>query len=379
MQTVWHYFKLLGDQINHTDMQRCGFLCWRACPFCLCIVIWCAVTLWSGFHPGLTTDSITALLYAALGAGLLFLLLGFWGHRHPQPTCAAELTFYNHACIGLHMLMLVCLSFIVGPLNILTGIGFISIPLIDLLLFPLLRTLVYLGIGLLLLLCLSVLSLTGTITFQPVVHLGNAPTLYLAISNLLVAFFFLAYELTIVIAFIMAWRRRESTVLHLSVTDSLTNTINRRHILELLEIEIRDQRNADNWLSVIMVDIDHFKRINDTLGHQAGDKALQVICRTLHSCLRQSEQLGRYGGEEFLIILPDTSPERAVQIAERCRHAITTMQAGMSLDFPLTASFGVTSCIKRNIPYWDLMVRHADEALYKAKQSGRNQVARVEC
>jgi len=163
-------------------------------------------------------------------------------------------------------------------------------------------------------------------------------------------------------------------LLELSHTDPLTGLCNRRFMMEGLNKEFdRSQRNKAP-LSLIMIDIDHFKAVNDTYGHQKGDAVLQGLAAMLRQHLRQYDTAARYGGEEFALILPETSLEETARVAERLRQAIEglTFEAGSELR--ITASFGLASTLAETIHSVDDLIREADYALYNAKRAGRNRV-----
>ena len=166
--------------------------------------------------------------------------------------------------------------------------------------------------------------------------------------------------------------KKSSELEQLSVTDTLTGLFNRMHLNEQLSLEHSRSVRHIRSLSIIMLDIDQFKKINDSYGHQTGDLVLETIADTMQKTARQTDVIGRWGGEEFLIICPETSLEGAKSMAEKLRKAI------VEIDFPfdrqVSASFGVTQLINGQEPK-DLMSL-ADKALYIAKEKGRN---RVEC
>lgn len=156
-------------------------------------------------------------------------------------------------------------------------------------------------------------------------------------------------------------------------TDPLTGLTNRRRFTELLDQEIaRFQRHSEP-LSLVMFDIDHFKRVNDMYGHDIGDLILREIGQLVSSEIRRTDILARWGGEEFLILLPNTTGEAATGFAEKLRAAIEDHefpQVGKS-----TASFGVTSLDEKETDR-KILLKHADQAMYKAKKAGRNRVAK---
>jgi diguanylate cyclase (GGDEF)-like protein len=157
-----------------------------------------------------------------------------------------------------------------------------------------------------------------------------------------------------------------------SVRDSLTGCFNRRHALEVIDAELRRARRSQMPLSMVMFDLDHFKAINDRYGHLAGDAVLAAVGSRMKAVLRGSDLKCRYGGEEFLILLPDTPSSGARRVAETLRLEISDHQVGFNDErIPVTASFGVTSITPGEVDPLAVMAR-ADAALYRAKQDGRN-------
>lgn len=162
-----------------------------------------------------------------------------------------------------------------------------------------------------------------------------------------------------------------------SRTDELTQIPNRRGILEILSAELATSGRHILPLAVLMADIDHFKSINDTYGHAAGDEALRVVSRTLAAALREGDSVGRLGGEEFLVLLPMLEGDGAQAAAERLRGQVEQVRATFEgHEIPLTVSIGV-GC-RRQGDSLDSLLARADAALYAAKGAGRNRVA-MEC
>ena len=166
----------------------------------------------------------------------------------------------------------------------------------------------------------------------------------------------------------------------LANTDPLTGISNRRSILDKLEEELHRAERYTRPLSVLMVDIDHFKNVNDQYGHNAGDVVLIEFCRTIKSALRKNDSLGRIGGEEFVIILPETTLDNAIIVAELLRQKIedTLIEVQDALTLQITSSFGATVALPMNDTINEIMHR-ADIALYRAKDGGRNRVMSTEC
>jgi diguanylate cyclase (GGDEF)-like protein len=163
---------------------------------------------------------------------------------------------------------------------------------------------------------------------------------------------------------------------NLSIRDGLTDLFNHRHSIELVANEFGRVGRYAGGVSLLMVDIDHFKNINDAHGHQAGDAVLKEVARVLKDNLRHVDALGRYGGEEFIAILPHTVREEALQTAERLRKGIDdhVFRVG-DRELRTTISVGVACFPSDTVDSPNGLVREADKALYKAKQAGRNRVA----
>lgn len=168
----------------------------------------------------------------------------------------------------------------------------------------------------------------------------------------------------------------------LATTDALTRLINRRALLERLSVEVDRARRFKSQLSLLMVDLDHFKAVNDQHGHLVGDHILRQMGTLLAGAVRTIDVVARYGGEEFVIILPETSTDGAVVFAERLRERISEHPFdlagadGASDDriFHLTCSVGVATFPSSRVASTEDLFARADEALYRAKSGGRNQV-----
>lgn len=173
--------------------------------------------------------------------------------------------------------------------------------------------------------------------------------------------------------------RMNDQLLRLSLTDALTELDNRRNLQERLQEMYEHSARLNEPLAVVMTDIDKFKSVNDTYGHHAGDEVLKQIAKLLKGEAREIDRVGRFGGEEFMMLLPGTPVEDAVQFAERVRAATEahtfTFEGG---TLQRTASFGVAGWPHTLLQNCDSLVRAADDALYVAKESGRNRVVRFD-
>ena len=160
-----------------------------------------------------------------------------------------------------------------------------------------------------------------------------------------------------------------------AITDSLTGLFNRRHFLLLAQREFQRTQRFRRPLSAVMLDIDHFKQVNDTHGHATGDQVIAEVARRILASVRNIDIVGRYGGEEFVLLLPETALAGAGLLGERLRHNIGgTPIATVAGPLPITASFGVAA-LEPAVPDVEALISRADAALYAAKQAGRNRVA----
>jgi len=162
----------------------------------------------------------------------------------------------------------------------------------------------------------------------------------------------------------------------LATTDPLTRVLNRRALLDRLNAEVDRARRYSSSLSLLLLDVDHFKAINDTAGHLAGDAVLRQLGALLEDAMRKADVIARYGGEEFVAILPETSTEGGVAFAERLcgRIAEQPFDVGGETPIYLTVSVGIASFPSARVSTTEDLFARADEALYRAKSGGRNQV-----
>lgn len=172
---------------------------------------------------------------------------------------------------------------------------------------------------------------------------------------------------------------KREELLQLSRTDGLTGLVNRRHFEERLAQEFSRSERYRTPLSCFLLDIDHFKKVNDTWGHQFGDVVLREVAGVARRALRDVDVLARYGGEELVALLPETSPEEAWRAAERVRMGVEAMRlTAQTPDGPkpvrCTASIGVATFPSDGVETGEQLVNAADECLYVAKEAGRNQV-----
>ncbi len=163
-----------------------------------------------------------------------------------------------------------------------------------------------------------------------------------------------------------------------SVTDALTGLYNRRYLSQRLDHEFSKAQRYGYDLSLMILDLDHFKNINDKFGHLAGDSVLISVARLLRNCFRETDLVGRYGGEEFFVILPHTNQEQAKYSAEKLRSQLAELAIDAIGGGVVTTSIGVASFPESGIHVLDELVRRADNALYAAKEQGRNCVVQAQ-
>lgn len=306
------------------------------------------------------------------GAVLLFLLGLSLRRRH------AEALWFQHLATQYYAVVLVILGYTVGLNSVATGVVLLGAPVFGFIVLD--RLVIWLGTltAVILFLALSVATVQNAIPYAPL--LVPATTATAAQFQLYSALGFAAPHFLVILLLadqtLHYWRARENTIRELSRTDALTNLPNRRSIMEMLEKEVARTRRHGPPLCVVILDLDHFKRINDTYGHPAGDKVLQQAASVLRDTIRTSDSLGRYGGEEFLIVLPDTPVDGAEVLLERCRAALaaTTIRAENGKTFHVSASFGVVCNAKNMDVDPATLIKAADDALYQAKAKGRNRV-----
>jgi diguanylate cyclase (GGDEF)-like protein len=173
---------------------------------------------------------------------------------------------------------------------------------------------------------------------------------------------------------ILFWRQVVNTrrMRSMAMTDELTRLPNRRHILAATEIAFDAAKREARSAAVIVLDIDHFKRINDAFGHAAGDTVLQSVAHTCRVALRPADLIGRIGGEEFLVVLPSATEQQAREVAERLRLAVERIDlTSIAPALHVTISLGVRIATDYNS---SAAIAAADSMLYRAKESGRNRV-----
>lgn len=310
----------------------------------------------------------------AIIAVLLILILPCWLLRNNR---IAELVLSYVCAMGFGLSM--CLdSYLGGVMSPATSLVMVLAVTIGLLLFE--RELVYTSV----IVCLSVLgwllyqTIKGELAYAPLFITLDlvdpiSSTIFWTSSMLWFMLPVLFGGMILLEVLLSQWRKRERNVEWLSKTDPLTSLYNRRtihdHLIHLTTTKQTNQRLH----AVILLDLDHFKQVNDKYGHSIGDDVLKIAARTLEENVRDEDIVGRFGGEEFIIILTDTTLEQTKAIAERCRTELMKKPVEGARGLTVTASFGV-ACFTSGESNMDYILKQADDALYEAKNQGRNRV-----
>ncbi len=210
------------------------------------------------------------------------------------------------------------------------------------------------------------------------VVLSALATPLLGFINIVMLYLFTVGMAGIALLVVRSFRQKaylfERELLHMSHHDSLTGAYNRGYLTELAEREIALARRHGRALAVAMLDIDHFKHVNDNHGHAIGDLVIQQLAHTCADTLRVIDHFGRIGGEEFVCVLPETEQDEALQCAERLRLCLAALQVPTPQGpLQFTVSIGV-AVLQPHHANWSALLKDADAALYRAKNSGRNRV-----
>ena len=329
------------------------------------------------YHPLANTELLLKLqwLYPIVFIlNILLILFGFLIKNKPNVHIYYVLflsVYYPFSLLGLPIG--------IGLLNMLNGVIFMGITFTALLLFP--RFSVYFGlvayvIAFYLLCALTVLGyLDYAMAYKPYTLLHKDVQSAQIIYSMFYTTLFATFTIALFDISIERWRRYNSKIQKLSCTDELTGLLNRRGVKQVVDFQMQQAQILHRETSLIMVDIDNFKKINDQYGHYQGDLVLRHVADILKQNLRANDVIARYGGEEFVVLLPFTSIENAVALAEGCRKALqqSSIAVNETERLYVQACFGVSSTARMDFDYMKLFGQ-ADKALYQAKHNGKNQV-----
>ena len=318
-----------------------------------------------------------AVIHTHLSLGMIFMSV-FIGLLLLCHFCSQQRwveKFMPMLSVQLFTLVLLIHGYFVGSFSPATMVGYVGWACVGLILFD--RKIIYCALApaTIVLLLLNYLSTFAGLPYAPLFNMEPMNQTVMHPFWVMSMFFFLV-PLMLVCLFLFEillsqWRIREATIATLSRIDPLTNVMNRRSIANQLE-QLHQQRKA--LYSVVLLDLDHFKNINDQFGHSMGDQVLVNVAKCLANNLRDRDMIGRFGGEEFILLLPNTTTAQAQSVAERCRLAISHLNfiTEYQQEFSVSASFGISSSVSADEPH--LIISQADQALYAVKADGRNQV-----
>ena len=328
------------------------------------------------YHPQFYPWVNLAVIHTHLSLGMIFMSV-FIGLLLLCHFCSQQRwveKFMPMLSVQLFTLVLLIHGYFVGSFSPATMVGYVGWAGVGLILFD--RKIIYCALApaTIVLLLLNYLSTFAGLPYAPLFNMEPMNQTVMHPFWVMSMFFFLV-PLMLVCLFLFEillsqWRIREATIATLSRIDPLTNVMNRRSIANQLE-QLHQQRKA--LYSVVLLDLDHFKHINDNYGHDMGDQVLIQVAECLAQHVREQDMIGRFGGEEFILLLPNTTTEQAQHVAERCRIALTELNFVYEQQpFSISASFGISSSQNASEP--QQLIRQADQALYAVKTAGRNQV-----
>ena len=311
--------------------------------------------------------------YSLLTCGF-FLLIILTKYLQANRTYVKIIPYFTIAYFGIAFIFG---GFCIGILSPATIAGYVSLVTLALILFE--RKVVYLTsipITCFILICIG-LSLTGKVVYAPIYsqQLQSMPLFENEFWVYCMLFFYVPIFFTSIILFeilLTQWRKREQTIQQISLIDPLTGIYNRRKISESIEATKEQQQP----FSIILLDLDYFKNINDRFGHDVGDMVLKQVASILNENIFEPDCVGRFGGEEFIILIHDSQLRQVINIAEQCRKLIENeiIILEPNQTFKITASFGIAVSTNPFLSTKEEIIRQADQALYLAKRNGRNQV-----
>lgn len=304
----------------------------------------------------------------------VFLLFGLKLKNSPKQQ------YYYAYVVGIYYsISLMVIPISIGILNIANGVIFLGTTLLSLILFP--RKMVYVAVTICTLIYIlsATLIVTGympyALALKPNILLPPNSTGVYVIASMAYTIIYAALTIYLFDISLRNWKEKEQYKDKLSVTDELTQLLNRRGFNSLVELQVRQAQIRYQEISLIIVDIDNFKKINDQYGHQCGDLVIKSVADILKKSFRSSDIVARFGGEEFTILLPSTNMHDAIHVAENCRQILesSSIEISKSELISTKASFGISSTVSRCFDY-ETLFTEADKALYEAKQNGKNQV-----
>lgn len=365
--------------VNATPMQRTAFLTILITAVSIQYGLWALVMLqWSYAHQFI--DPMVIGKYLPVGAGLIFVSALSYLFCRTMAHCRSyrwQLLIQTGVAV-FYTLNMLFFGYLIGSLSMAAGAVLMGSPIFGFFLLD--RKSIYIGllVGLLTITASALSSVYGVIPYAPLlIYQGDITTTSFWFWSMM--FFILPYWLVVCVLcdfIIKSWRQREADVRYLAERDPLTGLHNRHYLDQQIPLLLKEVIAEQQMLSIVVIDLDHFKKINDQFGHLWGDKVLQAAAQVLKQNVRKSDIVGRFGGEEFILVLPNTYETEALAIAERIRYQLASLslQDDQQRAIPVSGSLGLVSKQPALDTAFNTLVHFADLALYRAKANGRNQV-----
>jgi diguanylate cyclase (GGDEF)-like protein len=365
--------------INATPMQRTAFLTILITAVSIQYGLWALVMLdWPYAHQFI--DPVVIGRYLPFGMILIIIsMISYLLCRAMEHCRSTRWHFIIQVSVAIfYTLNMLFFGYLIGSLSMAAGAVLMGSPIFGFFLLD--RKAIYVGlaIGLLTIIASCLLSVYGFIHYAPLlIYQGDISTTAFWFWSMM--FFILPYWLVVCVLcdfIIKNWRQREADIRYLAEHDPLTGLHNRHYLDLQIPLLLKDVILHQQMLSIVILDLDHFKKINDQFGHLWGDEVLQAAAQVLKQNIRKADIVGRFGGEEFILVLPNTDEIEALSIAEQIRHQLEslTLYDDQGRTIPVSGSLGLVTQKPIAQNAFNSLVHLADLALYEAKAHGRNQV-----
>lgn len=372
---------LIDRILDMNVFQRCQWLTLLMLVQNLQYDLW---ALWATNHPQARQFLHIKVIQSTVWYGAAFVLVIASFHLIARSLAAGtneSLRFWLPVAIAcVYSLNMSFFGYLIGTMSLASGIVMVGAPIFGFLLLE--KRVVYCGtaVASVLVVCLTAAALNGTIPYAPLLqhdHLVTGPGSLFWVYSLI--FFILPYVMVLVgmsELLINKVLERESEVRYLSERDPLTGLLNRRSINHRIEHFHGDEKSRHSAIAILLIDLDHFKQINDNHGHPTGDRVLELTAQVLRDSVRQQDMVGRFGGEEFIIVLLGARVTQCQEVAERIRLSLKSLrplnEQGIPVD--VAGSIGIAWSPEMVRHSFGEMVQTADAALYRSKTEGRNRV-----
>lgn len=371
--------RLANFIVSATPMQRTAFLTVLISAVSIQYGVWALVMFqWSYAHQ--FVDPMVIGKYLPIGAGLiLFSTLSYLFCRAMESCRSARWQFLIQLVIAVfYTLNMLFFGYLIGSLSMAAGAVLMGSPIFGFFLLDRKAIYIALAVGLCTITASALFSIHGVIPYAPLlIYQGDITTTSFWFWSMM--FFIIPYWFVVCVLcdfIIKSWRQREADVRYLAERDPLTGLHNRHYLDHHIPLLLKAVIARQQMLSIVVIDLDHFKKINDQFGHLWGDKVLQATAQVLKQNIRKTDIVGRFGGEEFILVLPDTYEIEALSIAERIRYQLEslTLHDDQGRNIPVSGSLGLVAKQPTTQNAFNTLVHLADLALYQAKANGRNQV-----